>query len=246
MMSSQVSPGKCNAKYQDMSNEDLALAMQKMRFNFSKWTEIGEEIGYSSVWCRKIFEDSGLDDVSVVGAQIKTAVRNARILAIVNDNHKNGVRVSDLGVADQMKAEGFLGITRSVVSSVLYRARKAGVECPPANDVPKKWRSAQSRSNSDFSPFGFVPQGLEVQPIPPRTPELLAKGKVTFEQLTSNGCRYTPNEDGPFLFCGEAVSPGKSWCQDCYDRIIKRPPEEAAKARRNHARLYQCRNEHQV
>jgi hypothetical protein len=218
--------------------------MNRMRQSYSKWSEIAAEIGFSSFWCRKIFEDSGYADVNTNGSHISTVVRNARILEIANYNYDKKIRVSDLGLADLMKAEGFLSVTRQVVAGVLFRARKAGVRCPPANDVPKSWKSAQNRSNSAYSPFGFVPQGLELQPIPPRTPELLAKGKVSWDDLKPSMCRYTPNEDAPFFFCGEAVIARSSWCQDCYDRIIKRTPEETATARRNNALRLEQRAKH--
>lgn len=46
---------------------------------------------------------------------------------------------------------------------------------------------------------------------------------IPLEQLRSNTCRF-PHGDGPYLFCGDPVQPGSSYCPHHHECCCNRPP----------------------
>lgn len=228
-------------KYAQLPEAEQAKLAYTWRYtDHVGWKEIGERLELSASASSKLMQRHGYDLIEApAGSSLKFAARNSMIMQIANDNFEKGIS-SELAIVDAMKQAGYEGVTNQVVRAVIYRAQLAGRKAPPMRDSLKK------RKPSDDHPWAAGPTNLMTHPIPPRTPELLARGRVSWDDLDQFMCRYTPSEDSPFKFCGEPVMAHSNWCRDCYDNIIKRPPEEAAKARRNYARLYQRRNEHQV
>jgi GcrA cell cycle regulator len=53
---------------------------------------------------------------------------------------------------------------------------------------------------------------------------------IPFSELTRDQCRYAVTDDAPFLFCGQPVEAGKSWCPHCCT-IVFAPPKSRADKR---------------
>lgn len=227
-------------KYAQLPPEEQAKLIYTWRYTEHKtWVEIGKLIELSGSAAAKLMQRHGYDLLEAPkGSILKFAARNAKIMEIANDNYANGIS-SELSIVDAMKEAGYDGVTVQVVRAVIYRAREAGRPAPPAKDIIRK-----PKPSGGHPWAGQGIPGLEPEPLPPRTPELMVKARVPWESVGELMCRYTPSEESPFMFCGEPVMAHSSWCQDCYDRIIKRPPEEAAKARRNNALRLEQRAKH--
>jgi GcrA cell cycle regulator len=48
--------------------------------------------------------------------------------------------------------------------------------------------------------------------------------------LNRDQCRYSPSDDAPFLFCGQPVLTGHSWCEHCC-AVVYAPPKSRADKR---------------
>ena len=215
-MSNQVSRPTINGKYSGFDDQKLAEVMHKMRHDYTLWEDIAAEVGLSITWCRHIFNESGLTDIDTGRSNLSTFKRNARIKEIANEHHARGVYISGTAIAAIMTDEGFKKVNRKVVDGVLHRARKHGETVPPLNEAPTAILARLCSRKSGM-------ESLPLDPIPPRTPELLALGRVSWDDISAGQCRYTPNEEAPYFFCGEAVmKPGSAWCKDCYDNRIRR------------------------
>jgi hypothetical protein len=94
-----------------------------------------------------------------------------------------------------------------VVNGVLGRHLKStGEDLRLGADRPKRLMKRVNKSfNYPASPGTQykVAKAILPEPLPPRTPELLAFGRVSYDDLRPNMCRYTPTEEAPFFFCGE-------------------------------------------
>lgn len=214
-------------KFSSMSRRDLALYAEKRRFtDLADWHDIANEIGLSDKSLRRIMAQEGIEHRSKGGiVNPKNVARNELIIKTVKDYAERRELISQQGIADVVTRAGF-PVNRGTVNGVIDRAREQGLLPQAVEYLPNRGpKKVNYRFVGPYSGPG-KPEGL-----PPRTPELLAKARVSYDALKQGMCKYTPSEEGPFFFCGEAVTTHRSWCNDCYENIIRRPiTEDKAKA----------------
>lgn len=231
-MSREVRGQYLKNKFKDMSRHSIATFIHDKRFNQDwSWHDIELETGLSEKSMRRLLRQAGLPGASIAkGINIKNAKRNELILTIVKDHAERNELISQQGIADLVTAAGF-PVTRGTVNGVIDRAKEHGELTSEYEEVKPIGTKNRKKVN-----YGFVgPYSGPGKPdgLPARTPELLIKGRVSYDALQQGMCKYTPSEEGPFFFCGEAVTSHRSWCNDCYENIIKRPiTEDKAKASR--------------
>jgi len=203
-------------KYRNMKEEDVARGVFDLRYtDRMSWQAIGRLVGLNGKSITRLLERHGYELQEGPLPDPSKAARNERIIEIANDNYRAGIHISGTGIADLMKLEGW-DVNRDIVEGVIFRARKNGRQVPPVGEASNAYKARACNAHNR------PPGAMETYPLPPRTPELLAKAKVSYEALKPSMCQYTPNEEAPFFFCGEAAMPRKSWCKDCYERIIRR------------------------
>lgn len=212
-------------KFKTMSKKQLAGYIHRRRFiELAEWPELEVEIGLSDRSMRRILKIEGFESTNAVpSSTLKNVSRNQMIIKVIKDAAAENRVISQQGVADAVTAAGF-PVNRGTVNGVIDRAREHGL-------LPPDWDKTKPRITKRVN-YGFIgpytgpgkPEGL-----PPRTPELLSRGRVPHDQLAIGGCRYTPSEEAPFLFCGEAVTNQSSWCNHCYQNIIRRQPDGTKK-----------------
>jgi hypothetical protein len=232
-MVSEVRGQYLKGKFKHMTRRELAVHLNNRR-NVEKmsWWDIEVEVGLSDKALRRIMrlEGFGLEDFRYVNT--KNAERNQFIIDRINAKIAAGQEINQQELADEVTKAGWPS-NRKVVNGVIDRARESGL-ISREFDALKSGKNYGPRGASGRGKvsYGFMGSNRigpgEPEGLPPRTPELLAKGRVAFDDLTPSMCRYTPSEDAPFFFCGEAVTGGLHtsipWCKDCLENIIRRPP----------------------
>lgn len=205
---------------------DLARRIFAMKSGKAKWSDVEQQCGLSKrdavILLRKfkfrtVFYGNG--------SKGREEERNKLILDFVNS--RGGQSKTQQEVAEYFASIGRPDINRGVVNGVVARARYSGL-------IESRKECEVGRNGSSRIPTRLYPPGSFVKPssLPPRTPELLARGKVLWVDLEPRGCRYTPTEEPPYLYCGatqeydEKRRQFRSWCKDCYEKIIKRPEDE--------------------
>lgn len=226
-------------KYASMTDAELAAAVWELRFTEKKiWEDIEKLVGADSKTLIATLRRNGYDPLTLTHSDIRNIGRNECIIKHARACKDTGTYKSQQGIADLVSEEGFT-CNRAVVNGVLDRLLKStGEDLRPGSDRPKrmvkrinKAFNSPARPGTQYS----VAKAIVPEPLPPRTPELLAFGRVSYDDLRPNMCRYTPTEEAPFFFCGEATMHGKSWCRDCYENRIRKPAEEASPQRENKA-----------
>lgn len=223
-MSREVRGQYLKDKFKYMSKRELASYIQKRRFtDLADWWTIANEVGVSDKSLRRIMRQEGLEPNSKGGAiNPHNATRNDLIIKTFKEYAERREPISQQGIADIVTRAGF-PVNRGTVNGVIDRAREQAL-LPKAESVVPLKRRVNYAFVGNFSGPG-KPEGL-----PPRTPELLSRGRVSYDALGHGMCRYTPSEEAPFFFCGEAVTDHRSWCNDCYENIIRRPVDPSKEA----------------
>lgn len=204
---------------------EIAKKIAKLREDNEYWYVIQERFGMARekaiTVCRKYgFYNLRGKSPSLAGRSDKD--RNKLILDYVNS--EEGKKKTQEKVAEYFMNNGRPDINRGVVNGVIARARNSGLTVPPKrygigpSGSPKKSKKMGAMQEDD----GLIRKTYE---LPPRTPELLARGRIVFEDLTPGACRYTPSENQPFLYCGEPaqLQPNgrfTSWCEHCATQIV--------------------------
>ncbi len=221
-MSREVRGQYLKDKFKTMSRHALGTYIHRRRFIENlDWYDIESEVGLSEKAMRRLLRQAGLYGGSVAkGISTKNAKRNEKIIEVVRQAALRGEKLSQQKIADTVSAAGF-PVNRSTVNAVLDRARGNGELTSEYEEVKAK-AGVKKRVN-----YAFVGQQGPGTPegLPPRTPELLARGRVSYDDLGPKMCRYTPSEEAPFLFCGEAVTGKGSWCKDCRPLIYRKPAD---------------------
>lgn len=220
-------------KYNGLSDQELAADIYARRYiHHEDWPPIAKEVGINKTRLLHILREQGYDTSYSTNGVIKNIARNQFILNTLNESHAAGIHLTDYAIAKRATDAGFKKVTPQVVYGVVVRARKAGIKVPSDADrkaAKPRCKAQKSGATGDgriaAKQHPWRPQGTGkvflVEPIPPRTPELLARGRVSWDDLRPFTCRYTPSEESPFLFCGEKAIPSESWCQDCKPLLVK-------------------------
>lgn len=216
---------------QNVNQEELKLAQQISKFREDKknWIEVQERFGLGkraaiNLLCRAKLPfqfhpyPGGKHDPE----------RNKLILEFVMSPEGQGMTQDEIA-SHLARVHDRADINRGVVNGVIARARYQGLPVPPKrcgvgpNGSRKPPATAKQKRSAGF--FFTEGEGPKEVALPPRTPELLAKGRVSYDDLRPGTCRYTPNAEAPYFFCGEAVGfkpngTRRSWCDDCFHNII--------------------------
>lgn len=157
------------------------------------------------------------------------------------------------GLSASQIAKHFSGLSRS---AVIGKCRRLGLSLgdiqpnrPVREPKPRKQRRPSAKPVFNFgSLFGAYPSDEPAKPYVPKATEIVTVA-MPLLMLTDHRCKFAEG-DGPFLFCGQPVKPGTSYCPGHCSIVYLKPERrngqvseaEAARRRSQHVPTSQVLN----
>lgn len=140
-------------------------------------------------------------------------------------------RLWDEGYTGGQIAKHFPGKSRSAIIGKVHRlglaSRKGPIEyLTPEQKLERRQAKDRARQVRWLKQRGPVLRPAKQKFEPPVWEGYL---NLPLLDLDKDQCRYSPSADKPFLFCGQPVVDGESWCAHCIAVVFAQPVSKAAR-----------------